>query len=669
MAALQDDSKVLILYAGGTIGMLQSDVGYVPEPGFLTATLKAQSRFHDPTRSSLHSHTQSSSAFLSWSSSASNPSSSRPTTPPNHNHQQSYKPFDDALAFTVKASLADEESEVEGEVLHDGEDGVRYRESRVEGLVTPPVDKGGRRVRYCVLEYSPLIDSSNVCSSDWIRLAADISLNYASFDGFLILHGTDTMAFSASALSFLLEDLGKPVIFTGAQIPLSSLRSDGFANLLGGLIISGTFPTLPEVGLFFNGTVWRGNRTRKISNEGFDAFEGEGGGVGALITVGIHMEVNWGQIIRPRALSPFKAHRGMCTDVAILRIFPGISAAFFRSFLFSASPPLKGVVLETFGAGNAPEREDIMAELRKATSEMGIVIVNITQCPEGFVSKAYSGGWALEKAGVVAGGDMTTECALTKLSYLLSKPNISISQVHHLIGASLRGEISSPPSTNDTSSPEPAIESLERLQDLLLQASRLSEPHPSSSTVTVTVPLPPIPSDFATLPSSTNPVHPASRTVAAWAQPSKSAAILESALLPHLLTSAVKNGDAALLSSLLDEHASPKMGSPGAVSTERNPANGINEVGMSLLHVAAIHGKEAVVKVLLERGAMVHVRDLLGHTPLYYAARQGHDETAKVLREAGAMFAGSDVEGGFVELGKRKKTEDVDDQLSGGIWD
>ena len=207
---------------------------------------------------------------------------------------------------------------------------------------------------------------------------------------------------------------------------------------------------------------------------------------------------------------------------------------------------------------------------------------------------------------------LSSQCALTKLSYLLSKPNLSTSQVYHLIGVSLRGEISSPPSTSDTSSSEPAIESLERLQDLLLQASRLSEPHPSFSTVTVTVPLPPIPSDFSSLPSSSTPILPASTTVAAWSQPSKSAAILESALLPHLLSSAVKNGDALLLSSLLDEHAAPKMGSPSAMSSERNPANGINEVGMSLLHVAAIHGKEAVVKVLLERGAMVHVRDLLG---------------------------------------------------------
>lgn len=204
----------------------------------------------------------------------------------------------------------------------------------------------------------------------------------------------------------------------------------------------------------------------------------------------------------------------------------------------------------------------------------------------------------------------TPQCALTKLSYLLSKPNLTINQVHHLIGVPLRGEVSSPPSTNDTSSPEPAIGSLDRLQDLLLQASRLSEPHPSytSPSSSLTVPLPPI----SPLPSSSNPIVPASTSVAAWSQPSKSAVILESALLPHLLASAVKNGDAPLLSSLLDEHAAPKMASPNAVASERNPANGMNEVGMSLLHVAAIHGKDAVVKVLLQRGAMVHVRDLLG---------------------------------------------------------
>jgi hypothetical protein len=145
-------------------------------------------------------------------------------------------------------------------------------------------------------------------AADWIRLATDISLNYAQFDGFLLLHGTDTMSFTASALSFLLEDLGKPVIVTGAQIPLSQLRNDAYENVLGGLIVAGTFPTLPEVGLFFAGRVFRGNRTVKGSNDSFEAFRSEGSPPW-LVKVGIGLEVDWGAVRRCRSIKPFRAHR------------------------------------------------------------------------------------------------------------------------------------------------------------------------------------------------------------------------------------------------------------------------------------------------------------------------------------------------------------------------
>ncbi|CED85422.1 Asparaginase [Phaffia rhodozyma] len=630
-----EESTVLILYTGGTIGMLHSANGYVPEPGFLTATLRAQSRFHDPSGDSLLSHTGSSTAFQHWSSAASASKASTIASPPPLQH-----------SFLVRSSLADSPEGITtnqpgNEADGVDKDGVRFEERWVDSLVTPPVDKSGRRIRYCILEYSPLIDSSNVSNKDWIRLATDISLNYANFDGFLLLHGTDTMSYTASALSFLLEDLGKPVIITGAQIPISQLRNDAYENLLGGLIVSGTFPTIPEVGLFFNGNVWRGNRTFKVSNDGFDAFASEGS-PGALVKVGINLEVNWNAVLRPKALAPFRVHRDMCSEVAILTIFPGISASFFHSFLNSGhTPKLRGVVMETFGAGNAPEREDILNELRIATKKNGIVVVNVTQCAKGFVSKIYSGGYALERAGVVAGGDMTTECALAKLSYLLSKPDLTVEQVRRLISIPLRGEISIP--QDDTTVPS-EFHSLERLQELLTHATQLA----SSNTSLKSVGLPKLTSDSATMETS---LLDGKDPVASWSRAPDSSVILESAILPHLLLRATMSNDPEVLEDLLRKYARPEdRRSPPPV----NPANTTNEVGMSLLHVAALHGSEKAVEVLLKRGAIVHCRDLLGHTPLYYAARQAHKQCVALLKAAGALFAGSDVDEGYFDLGKRR---------------
>jgi lysophospholipase len=303
-------------------------------------------------------------------------------------------------------------------------------------MVTPIVTEGGkRRTRYTVLEYDPLLDSSNMETKDWLRLVADIDLNYQSFDAFIILHGTDTMSYTSSAISMLLENLGKPVILTGAQVPLSELRNDAIENVLGALILASSHP-IPEVTLFFASTLYRGNRVSKLSNSSLEAFDSPN--FSPLAKAGISIEVNEALIRRPTHLLPFRAHNKMSQQVVLLRLFPGLQVETIENF-FRA--PIRGVILHSFGAGNAPTRPELLRVFELATRERGIVIVNISQCIRGEVSSIYEVGKKLEKIGVVAGGDMTPESALTKLEYLLGKDELTIEEVRSLMGKSLRGEL------------------------------------------------------------------------------------------------------------------------------------------------------------------------------------------------------------------------------------
>ncbi|KDQ60897.1 hypothetical protein JAAARDRAFT_124749 [Jaapia argillacea MUCL 33604] len=377
LSQASDESKVLVIYTGGTIGMLVSNQGYVPEPYFLTENLRTQQRFHDPLQDSLFSNASSVEGFREW--------------------------------------------------------------THLPSLVTPRTSAAGhglgKRIRYAILEWNPLLDSSNIEISDWIRIATEIELNYSFFDAFVVLHGTDTMSYTSSALSFMLEDLGKTVILTGAQIPLSQLRNDAIDNLLGALVIAGQY-IIPECCLYFNHTLYRGNRVSKMSSYDFNAFGSPN--FPPLVNVGIDINVNWNDVIRQTSLRRFKAHK------ATLRLFPGITPSTVRAFL---NPPIRGVVLETFGAGNAPARADLLNALKEAC-DRDVVIIAISQCAKGsVVSDAYETGRGLVKVGVVPGGDMTPECALTKLSYLLSKSEFSVTEVRDLVGASLRGELTRHEST------------------------------------------------------------------------------------------------------------------------------------------------------------------------------------------------------------------------------
>ncbi|KAM6969254.1 60 kDa lysophospholipase [Tautogolabrus adspersus] len=295
--------------------------------------------------------------------------------------------------------------------------------------------KDSKRIIYNILEYSPLLDSSNMTTDDWGIIGKDIEKNYESYDGFVILHGTDTMAYTASALSFMCEHLGKPIILTGSQVPIYEMRNDGRDNLLGALLIAGQF-VIPEVCLYFYNKLYRGNRVTKVDAGSFNAFSSPN--LAPLATAEVDITINWDTVWRANTTAKFQVSTELNRNVGLLRLFPGITSATVRAFL---QPPMQGVVLETYGSGNAPDnRPDLLEELKKAT-DSGVIIVNCTQCLRGSVSASYATGKVLMDAGLIAGGDMTPEAALSKLSYLLAKTELGLDAKKKMMGQNLRGEM------------------------------------------------------------------------------------------------------------------------------------------------------------------------------------------------------------------------------------
>ncbi|MBS7410030.1 MAG: type I asparaginase, partial [Muribaculaceae bacterium] len=276
----------------------------------------------------------------------------------------------------------------------------------------------------------------------WVEIARSIADNYADYDGFVVLHGTDTMAYTASALSFMLENLHKPVIITGSQLPIGEVRTDGEENLITALQIAAATdidgePMVQEVAILFEDYLWRGNRSTKISADYFNAFKSNN--YPYLAKIGLDIQFHKERLLRNHAHRPLKVQYNLDRNVMFLTLFPGITETTLRHLL--ATPGIKGIVMKSFGAGNAPTDRWFVDAIHDAVKR-GIVIVNVTQCVNGGVnSERYMTGNAMSAAGVISGNDITSEAALTKLMYLFGM-GLTADEVKKYLNFSLCGEVS-----------------------------------------------------------------------------------------------------------------------------------------------------------------------------------------------------------------------------------
>ncbi|KAK8041254.1 Asparaginase [Apiospora phragmitis] len=470
-------------------------------------------------------------------------------------------------AMAPRPSFNDKSERVKLTAIKDGE------KILLDSLRTPP-SSYSKHIRYGALEFNPLLDSSSISSDGWTQIATTIKANYHLFDGFVVLHGTDSLSYSASALSFMMQDLGKPVVLTGSQASIFALQSDAVDNLLGSLIIAGTF-VIPEVCLFFHHTLFRGNRTTKASASSFDAFASPNCEPLARVT-GLGIDVNWSLVRRPTTIAPFGVTPYLDTaHVACVRIFPGIKPEMIDSIL--RVPDLRGLILETFGMGNAPAGVDgSLTRTIGSAVERGITVVNVSQCTNGFVSPLYAPGYQLGQAGVVFGHDLTTEAALTKLSYLLALEKggkLAPAEIARQMSRSLRGELTEFKSSSLTHPPILDLEAESDAAAALL--GRLSGPE------------------------------------AAFA----------------LLGYAIERGDLAGVRELLE---GDEIG--------HQLLKRADYAGNTALHLAAVGPDVEILKLLLLRGAGVHARNRANNTPLFLAVKMGRTEFADLLREAGGLL-------------------------------
>lgn len=311
-----------------------------------------------------------------------------------------------------------------------------------EHLVSHVPELADLKVAVSTVQFSTPLDSSNMNPTHWRLIAQLIIDNYDMYEGFVVLHGTDTMAYTASALSYMLQNLSKPVILTGSQLPIGVLRTDGKENLISAIEMAAArdragFPMVPEVCVYFQTYLFRGNRSKKISAEEFKAFRSPN--YPQLADIGVHISYAHHHIHHPDRTLGLQPHLNFCSEVTYLKLFPGITRHIVHAILSISS--LRGVVLETYGAGNAMTEEWFLTEIRQAVAR-GIVIVNVSQCAAGSVEMSiYDTGNQLIQAGVIGSGDMTSEATITKLMFLLGQ-GLSQGQVEEQMLVSIAGEIS-----------------------------------------------------------------------------------------------------------------------------------------------------------------------------------------------------------------------------------
>ena len=298
-----------------------------------------------------------------------------------------------------------------------------------------------RMPAYDIHEYEPLLDSSNMRPADWVRIGRDIVAHYDQYDGFVVLHGTDTMAYTASALPFFIEGLTKPVIITGSQIPLSEVRNDARNSLITSMLIAGE-ASVPEVCLYFGNKLLRGCRSTKVHADGLDAFDSPN--YPPLGIVGVDVEIDATHVRSASRQGAVRlAEPVNDATVGAFRLFPGLSPDLLRNVL---QAPLQGLVLLAYGVGNAPDRDEALLRTIREATDRGVVIVACTQCLRGAVHLGeYATGAALAQAGVISGHDMTTEAALCKLYYLFGAGR-SADEVRRFMSEDLCGELTLPPS-------------------------------------------------------------------------------------------------------------------------------------------------------------------------------------------------------------------------------